>query len=106
MWRGRACQGAASASVAGDARFLVARYSRTRAEEPSAKRFAAVFLARCAVYSEPRKRRGPEKGAKMTKAKMTKHRTGSAKTTDYTWLIQDQDVITQSDLRVVRGLTI
>jgi hypothetical protein len=42
----------------------------------------------------------------MTKAKMTKHRTGSAKTTDYTWLIQDQDVITQSDLRVVRGLTI
>ena len=41
----------------------------------------------------------------MTKAKMTKHRTGSAKTTDFdTWLTQD--VITQSDLRVVRGLTI
>src|ERR1019366_6795871 len=97
IWRGRACQGAAIASVAGDARFLVARYSRTRAEEPS-KRFAAVFLARCAVYSGPRKRRGPEKGAKMTKAKMTKHRTGSAKTTDFdTWLTQD--VITQSDLR-------
>jgi hypothetical protein len=41
----------------------------------------------------------------MTKAKMTKHRTGSAKTTDFdTWLTQD--VITQSDLRVVRELTI